>query len=91
MNNKREIIILLLLIIFAYFCLNSCASGSGKRAFPYVRPTNNSEFILLHPENIEKPIKPEYIIADFQLCYYSAASLTNFLRGYVYTTEGVPE
>ena len=146
MNDKRKIMVFFPLVAFFAIFLNSCASGSAGTAsvpgesVPYVWLTNRFKFILLHPENIEKPLdglqritasfleqeyqmltwvkadetginmsllnemgagmgeisfsngaisfssamlpeemKPEYMIADFQLCFYSAASLEKAL------------
>jgi len=139
--KRIKITLFFLLFSLGITGLCSCVSTSARAAHPYIWLTNNSKFILLHPENIEKPqdglqlvsasfggqdyqmltwvkadetginmsllnemgaamgelsfnegavsfssavfpgsLSPEYIVADFQLCFYSAASVSQALR-----------
>ena len=141
MSQKAKNILFFLVFVSGAFCLCSCASRPARETLPYVWLTNTSKFILLHPENIDKPLdgpqlisasfqgqnhqmltwvkadetginmvllnemgsslgelsfqngavsfssavfprslRPEYIIADFQLCFYNAASLGKALQ-----------
>jgi hypothetical protein len=127
--------------VFGIGCLCSCVSTPVREARAFTWLTNSSRFILLHPENIEKPLdglqlvsvsfrghehqmitwvkadeneinmillnemganmgelsfkdgvvsfssavfpgslRPEYIVADFQLCFYNAAALAEALQ-----------
>lgn len=140
MNCKR-ITFIFLLFSPGIIGLCSCVSATAGGTLPYIWLTNSSRFILLHPENIEKPLdgpqlisatfgeqeynmltwvkadetginmsllnemgaamgelsfhngaifftssvfpqtlNPAYIIADFQFCFYNAASIGKAMR-----------
>ena len=133
--------ILYFFFIGAAFCICSCATTTVKDDRPFIWITDNSKFILLPPQNIERPLDeyqlmsasfagqnyymiswvkaddagidivllnemganlgeliwrdgnisfsstvlpsslpPEYIIADFQLCFYNSAALAQALK-----------
>ena len=59
MDDKRKITILFP-ILFTVVRFGVCASGSGRYNPSHIRPADSSNFILLHPQNIEKPLKGGY-------------------------------
>lgn len=138
---NRKIILYSLLLVSAVFGLCSCLTTARKDNYPYIWLTNNTKYILLSPDNIEKPLdgfqrisasfdgqfyqmntwvkadetgidmtllnemganmgelsfrgsdisfssavfpssmRPEYIVADFQFCFYSIDALTEALK-----------
>ena len=140
LKYKRKNIIFFL-FTGAVFCVCSCATAAVKDDRPFVWLTDTSKFILLSPQNIEKPLDgyqfmsasfagqsyymnswvkadetgmdiillnemganlgeliwrdgkisfsstvfpasmpPEYIIADFQFCFYNSAALNQALK-----------
>jgi len=140
-EKKSKYILFYLLLTGAVFCFISCATSSVRDDGPFVWITDKSKFILLSPQNIEKPVDefqlmsasfagqnyfmnswvkadengmdivllnemgaglgeliwrdgnlsfsstvfpsslpPEYIVADFQLCFYNSAALSQALK-----------
>jgi hypothetical protein len=96
LDCKKKSIIFFLLFGGVLICFCSCVSGTKARedkpAAPYVWLTDSSKYILLPPEDIEHPLdghqlvsasylRPEYIVADFQLCFYKAPAVRQALEG----------
>jgi len=140
-KQKRKLNLFFLFMAGLVFCVCSCVTASVKDNRPFVWITDNSKFILLHPQNIEKPLDeyqlmsasfagqnyymiswvkadesgmdivlmnemganmgeliwrdgnlsftstvfpssmpPEYIIADFQFCFFKSAALSQELK-----------